>query len=95
MNSRATDTKRGVIPPGDIAHVRDKSVYLVMTSEPLCEIAAFNVHFDGVYYSVLYRGLVKSSKLAMNANCHLKLLIGSGSALNHFLAIVFFSDYIF
>lgn len=27
----------------------------------------------------------------MNANCHLKLLIGSGSALNHFLAIVFFS----
>lgn len=27
----------------------------------------------------------------MNVNCHLKLLVDSGSALNHFLAIVFFS----
>lgn len=40
--------QRVVIPPGGIACVTDKSVCLVMTSE-LCEIAAFNVHFEGVY----------------------------------------------
>ena len=34
---------------------------------------------------------VKASKLAMNTNCHLKPWVDSGSALNHILAIVFFS----
>lgn len=43
----------------------------------------------------IVQGSSKSSEPAMNANCHLKLLIGGGSALNHFLAIVFFLDYIF
>ena len=34
---------------------------------------------------------VKASKLARNANCHLKPWVDSGSSLNHILAIAFFS----
>jgi hypothetical protein len=46
---RDIDINRIVISPGCGAPVRDKRVYLVLTSEPLCEIAAFTVHFKGVY----------------------------------------------
>lgn len=69
--------------------IRMTSLYVVMTSEPLCEIAALNVHGERVRPSVLYRDLV------IRTHCK-RLLpleatdIGSGSALNHFLAIVFF-----
>lgn len=72
---RAIDTNKVVIPTGDRTSVRDKCLHLAMISEPLCEIAAFNVHFERVRQSVLYRGPVKSSKLAINASCHLKLLL--------------------
>lgn len=47
---RVIDVNKDVIPTRDIALVRVRvCLRIVMTSEPLCEIAAFNVHFKRVH----------------------------------------------